>query len=306
MIICVERGKHSEFDRLWAFAKASLLINKPGDPKNGYFNSACETPSADTPCLDPFGHEQFITALLFARGRWGNMGKHNYEADAQALLSVMRNKEAENGGIVDGVTNMFDDTTKLLFDLPDESVGQSTRPSIVMPAYYELWAQATGDDFFRQAAQAGREYWKVAVHTSNGLIPMRSHFDGSPIMGSNYFGPEAYRTQLNMTLDQIWFGSEPWEVEEADRLLTFFVGEGINSYGQIYGIESGSCMNNCAREQGLVSMNGVSALIATHAQRTAFIQMVWDQAPLSGAPRYYSGLLHLLALITLSGQYRVY
>lgn len=307
MIICVERNKRAEFDRLWAFAKASLLVNRDGDPKNGYFNSTCDTTSGKQPCLDPFGHQQFITALLFAWARWGNGGTHDYELDAQRLLTVMRSKEQQNGGVVNGVTNMFDDESKLVFDFPDASVGETTRPSIVMPGYYELWAQATGDDFFKQAAQAGREYWRVAAHPSTGLVPIRSHFDGGSVSGYNYFGPEAYRTQLNMTLDRIWFGSDPWEVEEADRLLAFFAGQGIDRYGQSYSLDGATCMNpGCMRESALQYSNGVSALISNHSQRTAFIQAVWDTDPPSGGARYYTGMLHLLALLTLSGQYRVY
>jgi oligosaccharide reducing-end xylanase len=302
MIITVQLDKRDEFERLWTFAKTGLLINE--GPKAGYFRSSCETPDT-VPCLDPFGHQQFITALLFAWGRWGNSAKHAYDADARALLDVMRNKERQNGGVVDGVTNMFDASSKLVFDLPDQSVGRTTRPSIAMPAYYELWAQATGDAFYRQAAEAARSYWKAAVNPSTGLIPVRSNFDGSALSGWSRFGPESYRAQLNMALDRIWFGTDPWQVEEATRLLDFFASQGMARYGQVYPLDGGSC-TSCVRDDGLISMNGVSASISTHEQRTAFIQAVWDLEPPSGPPRYFSGLLHLLALLTLSGQYRVH
>ena len=304
MIITVERAKHDEFDRLWSFAKTSLLKGA-GTAGKGYFNSTCDTLNGKTACFDPYGHQQFITALLFARSRWGNAGAHDYEADAQALLDVMRNKERENGGVVDGVTNMFDEKTKLVFDLPNQSVGQTSRPSIVMPAYYELWAQATGDDFYAQAAAAAREYWKVAVHGETGLIPVRSHFDGSALNGWNFFGPEAYRAQVNMTLDQIWFGRDPWENQEADKLLAFFASQGLDRYAQSYTLDGSSC-TACGRDPSLVSTNGVSALISSHGQRVAFVQAVWDQGPAPGPTRYFAGLMQLLALLTLSGQYRVY
>jgi oligosaccharide reducing-end xylanase len=305
MIITVERAKHDEFDRLWSFAKASLLIKQNGAPAKGYFNSTCDMMNGKAACLDPYGHQQFITALLFARDRWGNAGAHDYEADAQALLEVMRNKEQENGGVVDGVTNMFDEQSKLVFDLPNQSVGQTGRPSIAMPAYYELWAQATRDDFYKQAASAAREYWKASVNVETGLIPVRSHFDGSALNGWNFFGPEAYRAQLNMTLDHIWFGTEPWEGQEADKLLAFFASQGLDRYAQSYTLDGSNC-TVCGRDSALIAMNGVSALISSHAQRIAFIQAVWDQDPAPGPARYFAGLMHLLALLTLSGQYRVY
>ena len=43
------------------------------DPSGGYFQSIVRQPAAVAPvsCNDPFGHQQFVTALLFARDRWG-------------------------------------------------------------------------------------------------------------------------------------------------------------------------------------------------------------------------------------------
>ena len=50
-----------------------------------------------------------VTALIFAHDRWGSTaGRVDYEAGAVDLLTVMRHKEDENGGIVDGVTDTFD------------------------------------------------------------------------------------------------------------------------------------------------------------------------------------------------------
>jgi hypothetical protein len=59
-------------------------------------------------------------------------------------------------------------------------------------------------------------------------------------------------------------------------------------------------------DNSLVATNGISALISNHSQRTAFIQAVWDLEIVRGDARYYANLLRLLALLTLSGQYRIY
>jgi oligosaccharide reducing-end xylanase len=53
----------------------------------------------------------------------------------------------------------------------------------------------------------------------------------------------------------------------------------------------------------------VTALTASHtddALRKAFVDAVWNQDVVTGFTRYYPGLLHLLALLALSGQLQVY
>ena len=81
------------------------------------------------PCDDPYGEQQMVTALIFAHDRWGSTtGPVNYEAGAVALLDVMRHKEDENGGIVDGITNTFDSTTALPYHLPVHGVAGRRAP----------------------------------------------------------------------------------------------------------------------------------------------------------------------------------
>ncbi|WP_433927537.1 glycosyl hydrolase family 8 [Sorangium cellulosum] len=305
MIITVELNKRYEFDRLWQYARTELRYTT--GPNEGYLRSWCDIPSGKAPCIDPFGQQQIAMALLFAHGRWGSdTGSIDYGADALALFDVMRNKEEQNGGVVSGVTNMFDAETKLVFDIPHVAAANTTRPSIEMPAYYELWAQATGDPFWSEAAASARAYWKQVAHPRTGLMPVRADFDGTPLPGSDDFGSQAYRTPLNMALDHVWFGVDPWQVEEADRLLAFFSEQGIDDYGGAYTLEGEASTVPMSREAALIFMNGVTGLVAENEDRAAYIEAAWSMPPSTGTPRYYSGLLHLLSLLTLSGQFRVY
>lgn len=304
MLIAVQLNRRAEFDRLWRYAKAELQYQT--GPNRGYFRSKCSTAEGDWKvCPDPFGHQQFVMALLFANNRWGELSPTiDYAADARAVLEIMRNKEAENGGVVDGVTNMFDEDTALVVDEPHEDAAGTTRLSIEMPAFYELWAQATGDDFYRRAAAAAREHWRLATNEKTGLMPIRADFAGNPVKGSENFGPETYRTQINMALDQIWFGQDPWQIETSDRLLAFFVEQGLSKYGRTYTLEGAVVTPD--RDPALVFANGATAAIATIDQRHDFIQAVWDAELVGGPVRYYHGLLDMVALLILSGQYRVY
>jgi oligosaccharide reducing-end xylanase len=304
MIITVELDRRPEFDALFRYAKQQLQFTS--GPNSGYFRSRCDLLSGSTAeCLDPYGLQQLLMALIFAHGRWGSdSGEIDYEAEALSLFDVMRNKEAQNGGIKDGVTNTFDAETKLVFDFPNESAAGFTRPVVEMPAYYELWAQATGDSFYGGAAVAAREYWKRVANEETGLMPVRAFFDGEPLADWRNFNPEAYRVHFNLALDRVWFGSDDWHVEESNRLLDFFSAEGVATYGRIYTLEGE--LLQAGREPSLIACNGPVALISTHAERSAFIQAVWDMPVQTGEGRYYSGMLQLLALITLSGRFRVY
>jgi oligosaccharide reducing-end xylanase len=304
MIITVELDRRQEFDALFRYAKEELQFTS--GPNRGYFRSRCDLLNGGTAeCLDPYGLQHLVMALIFAHGRWGSdSGEIDYEAEALALFDVMRNKEAQNGGIVEGVTNTFDANTKLVFDFPNESAAGFTRPVVEMPAYYELWAQATGDSFYAGAAVAARDYWKLVANQETGLMPVRAFFDGAPLPDWENFNPEAYRVHFNVSHDRIWFGSDDWHVEESNRLLDFFSSEGIASYGRIYTLEGE--LLQAGRDPSLIASNGPVALIATHGERNAFIQAVWEMPVPVGEGRYYAGMLQLLSLITLSGRFRVY
>jgi oligosaccharide reducing-end xylanase len=307
LLICVELNKRDEFDRLWRYAKANL--QQQTGPSAGYFNSVCEPGRA---CLDPFGLQQMVMALLFAHDRWSGITTTiDYGTEAIALFDLMRHKLETtdggivDGGVVDGANDTFDSKTALVFDVPIETVPPRTRPSIEMPAYYELWAQATGDGFWRRAASSARAYWKLVAHPETGLVPWKSDFEGNPISGYDFFNQEAYRTQINIVLDAIWSGSNSWAIDENNKLLRFFISKGINSYGGKYSLD-GKDVIDPAHDPALVFANGVSAVIATVAQRQTFISQAFDTPTPVGTVRYYQGLIDLVALLILGGRMVVY
>ena len=313
MIITVELDKQLEFDQLWRYAKSELM--ETSGATQGYFKSYCDT-SADgstSPgrCLDPFGLEQFVMALIFAHDRWepdgpsSDAGTIDYEADVWMLLDVMRYKERDNGGIVDSVTNSFDDATHLVFNEPLTTSSNFTRPSAEMPAYYELWAEATRDPFWSAAATSARVYWKSVANADTGLMPIRAYFSGQPVTDWDMFGPEGYRTQLNMVLDQIWNGNEVWERTEADALIGFFNNIGIGVYGKSYRLD-GTVIDPTVGDVALTASNGMTAMISSNGNSEAFMSAIYYTVTPTGQSRYYAGLLDLLALMVLSGHYRVY
>jgi oligosaccharide reducing-end xylanase len=307
MMIAVERGTDADrqvFDSLWRYAKAKLQVPPDGaDPNAGYFNSYCDSADqmTNTACLDPYGLEQFATALVFAHDRWKDSpGTIDYQADALALFHLIALKTEDNGGVVSGVTNTFDAAAHLPYSFPDVSSAGQTRPSIVMPGYYAVWAQALGEPIYETDAEAGRALIDRAANASTGLTPIRSDFLGKPLSGWAVFDPETYRTQINVVIDQIWTGTS--HVDWLNKLLGFFTSKG--NYGTAYAVD-GSVCTNPAHEPSLVVANAIAAGFSTAPDRTQYMAALWNMPVPIGQARYYTGLLQLLGLMILGGQFAV-
>ena len=74
MLISVELNKQDEFNRLWRYSKT--VLEYPPGTRHGYFRSACDTETGSSPCIDPFGMEQFLTALAVRQRSLGERGEH--------------------------------------------------------------------------------------------------------------------------------------------------------------------------------------------------------------------------------------
>lgn len=303
MLVSVELDRRDELDRLWTYARETLQVTSGASA--GYFTSSCDAAGGATPCLDPFGLQQLTMALLLAHERWGSAGGGiDYGAAVRELLTRMRHKEDENGGVVGGVTDVFDAVAGLPFDQPDVSSANRSRPSIAMPAYYALWGQATEDPFWARAADSARAYWRRATDGTTGLTPVRARFDGTPVAGGDTFSSESFRTELNLMLDRIWTGGDDWEVATAEQLVGFFTTQGIDDYGSAFSLD-GRTVLDPTHDTALVAANGAAALVATAPQRIPFVDAVWNMPVPAGLPRYYSGLLYLVSLLALGGQLQV-
>jgi oligosaccharide reducing-end xylanase len=300
--------KQEEFDRLWKWAK-TYMYNTEG-PNEGYFAWHC-TPEGEKIDMNPAsdGEEWFVMALFFAAGRWGNgEGIYDYEAEAQAILHTMLHKTDTGDGTA---TNMFHPEHKQVVFVPEPGrASEFTDPSYHVPHYYELWARWADEDneFWRDAAAASREFFKQTAHPETGLMPDYAEFDGSPTDpwngGHDAFRFDAWRTGMNVAVDYAWFGADEWEVEQSDRLLNFFYDQGIRSYANQFTLDGEPLSGD--HSLGLVAMNAVAALAPTTDQRAEFVQALWNASPPTGKWRYYDGLLYMLALLHVSGNFRVY
>ncbi|MDZ7263002.1 MAG: glycosyl hydrolase family 8 [candidate division KSB1 bacterium] len=310
MMIAVQLNRKNEFDRLWKWAKT--FMQHQSGPSKDFFAWHCRT---DGTKIDQNsasdGEEWFVMALFFASARWGNgEGIFNYKAEAQKILDAMLSK-AECSDRPDVITNMFNKKHKQVVFVPVGNADDFTDPSYHLPHFYELWARWAdkNNQFWREAADTSRQFLKRAVHPQTGLAPDYARFDGSPFDpfwggGHKDFRFDAWRVAMNVAMDYHWFARDDWAVMQSNRLLDFFSNQGINSYGNQYTLDGKKLGDD--HSAGLVAMNAVAALAATHEKRKDFVEELWKLPIPTGTWRYYDGMLYLLALLQLSGNFKIY
>ena len=173
---------------------------------------------------------------------------------------------------------------------------------INLPAYFELWARwaERDNDFWAEAAQVSREYFKKAAHPQTGLMPDYANFDGTPYGMNDHqdFRFDAWRTLSNVAVDHSWFAADPWQMEQSHRVLDFLASQGIDSYPNQFTLDGKPLSSD--HSTGLVSMAAVAALTADPEIGKPFVQELWEVQIPSGKWRYYDGMLHA------SGQFKIY
>jgi oligosaccharide reducing-end xylanase len=306
MMIAVQLDKKEEFDRLWKWAKTYMY--QSDGPYQGYFAWHCTTEGKNldaNPASD--GEEWFSTALLFASNRWGDgQGIFNYQAQAQEILHTMLHKEDQANGVA---TNMFNIENKQVVFVPMAGPASSfTDPSYHLPAYYELWARwAQADNqFWVEAAKTSREFFKKVANPQTGLMPDYANFNGMPYGTDDHkdFRFDAWRTLSNIAVDYAWFAADPWQVEQSNRVLQFLASQGIGAYPNQFSLDGAPLSGD--HSTGLVSMAAVAALAADRETGEPFVQALWDTQIPSGKWRYYDGMLYMLGMLHVSGNFKIY
>jgi oligosaccharide reducing-end xylanase len=306
MMIAVQLDKKEEFDRLWKWTRTYMY--QSDGPFQGYFAWHCTTEGVQldaNPASD--GEEWFATALLFASARWGDgEGIFDYRAQAQEILDVMLHKEDTEGDLA---TNMFNREHQQVVFVPMVGhVSSFTDPSYHLPAYYELWSRwaQRDNEFWSGAAQVSREFFKKTAHPQTGLMPDYANFDGTPYGTDDHkdFRFDAWRTLSNVAVDYAWFAADPWQVEQSDRVLDFLASQGIDSYANQFTLDGTPLSGD--HSTGLVSMAAVAALAADPEKGKPFVQELWDAQTPSGTWRYYDGMLYMLGMLHVSGNFKIY
>ena len=306
MMIALQMNNQNMFDKIWRWTKKYMLI-KEGINK-GYFGwSANPDGKLNSTGPAPDGEEFFAMSLLFAANRWTS-NEFDYKQDAKDILHAMiHNKEP-----------MFNPDNKLIKFVPNMEISD---PSYHLPHFYELfadWGNSADKAFFEQAAANSRLYLKKVCHHITGLSPEYADYNGKPFNLRNHhlFYSDSYRTGANIALDAIWFGATEFHKKQAKNILNWFSDEakleivchvdGTPASPDEQVTEIDGKPLGVLHPLGLLSTLATSGAITQDETGDRFIQKLWDSQPLTGNRRYYDNLLYFFAILTLSGNYKIY
>lgn len=309
MMVCVQLDKKEEFDRIWKWVKTYMWMSE-GEGRY-YFRWSCNTdgtPNSDGPAPD--GEEFFAMALFFASNRWGDgEGIFNYSQEARNILSecVHKGEEGHPG------EPMWDRERKLIKFIPGVDF---TDPSYHLPHFYELfalWANEEDRDFWKQAAQASREYLHLACHPNTGLSPEYSEYDGTPhtehveqFGRHDWYYSDAYRTMANIGLDSMWFGKDPWQKEIAQTFQEFYCVKQQEHWDGVFLVDGTRLEEKALHPVAVIAVNAQASLAAEGEFSRACMEKFWNTPLRTGDRRYYDNFLYMFAFMALSGNYRIW
>lgn len=299
MFITALTNRPEQFQKLWNFAKR-YMYNEEG-PHKGYFAWQVSTTnfSKMDPGSAPDGEEYFAAALLIAAKRFN---REDYRAAGLKLLDDMKNKPAneEVGPIMDPVHGLVRFSPVLGNDFTD--------PSYQTLAFYRLFAEETGDNYWLEVAARSIQYLQKAAHFETGLCSEYSEFDGTPratpwYPESDCFSGDAWRVAMNLGLDYALFRGDEAEKKICERLLFFF--ESRRPYLADYRTD-GSPFPRPGRDAtpGVIAMNAAATQVLPSGD-PLIRPFVKDLASLS-VPfrfwRYYDGMLYIIGILATAGK----
>lgn len=323
MMIAVQMGRKAEFDALWNWSRTYMYHDDPAHPSYRYFSWSMNpdgTPRSESPAPD--GEEYWVMALYFASGRWGDgRGIYDYRGMADDLLDAIKNRGVIEGpwasrpGRTAAEGAQFNPEHRMVRFTPSTRRPDHTDPSYHLPHFYELWGRwgpEADREFWLEAARVSRDFFQLAADPVTALTPTYAHFDGSPVTDSfnptaPHFGPDAWRTAANWAVDWSWWAADPRERDLSDRIQAFFASDG--RYGGRYTLagERLDADDGGGPPTALVATNAIAGLAATDTARAlAFAEALWNAEIPSGRYRYYDGMWYLMALLHLSGEYRIW
>ncbi len=307
MMISLQMDRKDVFDKLWTWTKNHLYINE-GEYK-GYFHFACNTDgSVKMELPRPDGEEYISLALLFASHRWGNgKGIFNYEKESLSLLTKMLHSKHPLWN-------------KKTFLIKNEMEKEDTDVSYNLPHFYELYAMfapINDSDFWNKAADASRKFIVSSCHPKTGLSAEYTDESGKPLSPKEHgtYFSHSYVVAANIGLYSMWFGDSPDLGEVAQKLITFFDKKQPEDFME-YLIDGKATKKKSRHPLALCACIAEAAVAlersrepispAVHAAAKRAVKRFWDTPLRKGKRRYYDNIISMMALLCLSGIYKVY
>lgn len=179
-----------------------------------------------------------------------------------------------------------------------------TDPSYHLPHFYELfalWADENDRDFWRQAAEASREYLHLACHPDTGLSAEYADYDGQPHTGHveqfgrhDWYYSDAYRTMANIGLDWLWFEKDEWQREIADIFQKFYCVQQKDCWDGVFLIDGTRLEEKALHPVAVIAVNAQASLAADGVYSKECVEKFWDTPLRKGSRRYYDNFLYIL------------
>lgn len=294
MMLALQNNDQATFDHIWYWTKTYL---QPAQPQ-GLFCWKAQTngtPIEEDAAAD--ADEMIALALIMASNRWGDKtGIYNYSAQAEEVLARILTAE-----VTDDNYFMASPTTAQLFN-----------PSYLMPAFYKMFEEFTGESRWRQTAEntfvlINRCLKSSLGNTENGLVPDWCDKNGNPGPSgmSGIFSYDAMRVPYYIALDEIWFGEDDYARAYLGRIITNFFGPAYDSFGSEYNL-NGTKTASEYEISYLGSFTGGAMGATNEADKVNFFNALMATPFATGAYKYYDICWHNFGLLLSSGNFRIY
>ena len=304
MMMCVQMDRKDIFDRLWTFTERYMLLKQ--GPHAGYFRWSVHIDgSTNSEGPAPDGEEYFAMALFMAAARWGDgEGSFHYSARAREILRHAVHQHE----MVPGGEPMWDPENRYIRFVPEMKISD---PSYHLPHFYELFAMKADEEdrpFWKQAAQASRQYLEISAHPVTGLSPEYADYEGKTVLLFRkpwVYYSDAYRVVENIALDHVWFGDHPEEDDVTTRIQDFFAKQNLEDL-RAYELDGTPQSEPAMHPTAILAVLGASSIASRSEHRKKYLKIFAETPLRKGVRRYYDNCLYFFCLLMLTGNYRIY
>ena len=302
MMISVQTNHREQFDKLWSWAKKHMW-NDPSKGGSGYFAwQANRDGSVRDWGNAPDGEIYFMMSLLFAAHRWNDEG---YMKDAQSILKACWKGNGQS---------LYSEQSFIATFQPSDGNNTWGDASYSLPAFVDLFSRwsTTNNDKWKKATSATRDHIYNSANPQSGLCSDYSNFDGTPHYAfsdnSTKYAFDAIRCPMNYGMDSYLFGVDMERQTKIAKVITDFFErdgyrhghfnwDGTSGYGDFTIGQAGA---NAVATYALLEEESYKDLVKK------VLQKAWDSKPIVGSQRYYDGLVHYLAMLHLTGNFKIW
>ncbi len=290
MLLSAYFGEQGGFDSLFAFYKSKRTSKSHNLMA---WDVTCVGITDSGSATD--GDIDVAFALIVAHCQWGE----DYLAEADSILTILKD-------------DYFIDTcgSGIYVMKPGGHWGGCDRTDIsyYVPAYFLVFAEATGDAFWNDVADDAYAILNNGADAATGLVPDWQSWDGVPGGTAvdwpliNYYRYDASRTPWRMALDYIWNGdsnAQSWCFKISDFANSIGAANIVDGY-ELDGTPQDTARWNNSPFVGGFAVGGMShsqAMVDSFASRLLYLDGTGED------DQYFNLCLRCLYVLVLTGNF---